>query len=70
MYFISDYAHFILFINLPQAKENFHFFASISVGHLVNPASAMKIISLPGCLLSFQYHLQKLKIYSLVTMQQ
>ena len=54
MYFISDYAHFMLFINLPQAKENFHFFASISVGHLVNPADAVKIISLPGCLLSFQ----------------
>ena len=55
MYFISDYAHFMLFINLPQAKENFHVFASISVGHLVNPAdAAVKIISLPGCLLSFQ----------------
>ena len=47
-------SHSILSINLPQYKENFHLFGSISFGHFASPASAVKTVLSCVWISSFQ----------------
>ena len=47
-------SHSILSINLPQYKENFHLFGSISFGQFASPASAVKTVLSCVWISSFQ----------------